>query len=73
MFFPVRSYGISITLLQVLISLRFLFHPFKGINWWCSRKRLFKLLEALIRRCFEKLTARDISAYFAYFPAKHPG
>ena len=70
MFFPVRSYGISITLLQVLISLRFPFHPFKGANWWCSRKRLFKLSKALIRRCFEKLTTGDI---FAYFPAQHPG
>ena len=23
--------------------------------------------------CFEKITAPKISAYFAYFPAKHPG
>ena len=70
MFFPMRSYGISITLLQVLISLRFPFHPFKGVNRWRSRKRLFKLSKALIRSCFEKLTTRDI---FAYFPAQHPG
>ena len=72
MFFLALSYGISTTLLQILISLRFPFHPAKGVLW-CSRKRLFELSGALVRWCFEKITDPKISAYFAYFPAKHPG
>ena len=38
MFFLVLSYGISITLLQILSSLRFPIHPVKGVHW-CSRKK----------------------------------
>ena len=30
-------------------------------------------LEASVHWCFEKITAPKISAYFAYFPEKHPG
>ena len=37
MFFLLLSCGISTTLLQILISLRFPIHPFKGVHW-CSRK-----------------------------------
>ena len=70
MFFLVPSYGISITLLQVLNSLRFHIYLFKGIHW-CSRKKLFELSEASVHWCFEKTTAPEISACFAYFPAKH--
>ena len=75
MLFLVLSYGISTTLLQIRISLRFPIHPFKGIHW-CSRKRLFEHSEASVHWCFKKTTAPKISAYFAYFPATfciHPG
>ena len=69
-FFLELSYGISTTLLQVLSSLRFHIHPFKGVHL-CSRKKLFELSEAFVHWCFEKTTAPEVSAYFAYFPAKH--
>ena len=72
MLFLVLSYGISTILLQILIFLRFPIHPFKGVHW-CSRKRLFEHSEASVHWCFKKTTAPKISAYFAYFPAKHPG
>ena len=72
MLFLVLSSGISTTLLQILISLRFPIHPSKGVNW-CSRKRLFEHSEASVHWSFKKTTAPKISAYFAYFPAKHPG
>ena len=72
MLFLVLSCGISTTLLQILISLRFPIHPFKGVHW-CSRKRLFEHSETSVHWCFKKTTAPKISAYFAYFPAKHPG
>ena len=72
MLFLVLSYGISTTLLQILISLRSPIHPFKGV-YWCCRKRLFEHSEASVHWCFKKTTAPKISAYFAYFPAKHPG
>ena len=72
MLFLVLNYGISTTLLQILISLRFPIYPFKGV-YWCSRKRLFEHSEASVHCCFKKTTAPKISAYFAYFPAKHPG
>ena len=72
MLFLVLSYGIRPTLLQILISLRFPIHPFKGVHW-CSRKRLFEHSEAFIHWCLEKTTAPKISAYFTYFPAKLPG
>ena len=72
MLFLVLSYGISTILLQILIPLRFPVHPFKGVHW-CSRKRLFEDSEAFVHWCFKKATALKISAYFAYFPAKHPG
>ena len=55
MLFRVLSYGISTILLQILISLRFPIHPFKGAHWY-----------------FKETTAPKNSAYFAYFPAKHP-
>ena len=45
MLFLVLSYGISTTLLQILISLRFPIYPFKG-GHWCSRKSLFEHSEA---------------------------
>ena len=66
------GYSVSTTLLQILISLRFPIHPFKGVHW-CSRKRLFKHSKASVYWRFEKITAPKISGYFAYFPAKHPG
>ena len=72
MLFLVLSYGISTTLMQILISLRFPIYSFKGVHW-CSRKRLFEHLEAFVYWCFEKTTAPKVSAYFAYFPAKLPG
>ena len=71
MFFLVLSYGISTTLLQVIISLRFPIHPFKGVHW-CSRKRLLKHSETSVHWC-RKTAASKISGYFAYFPTKHPG
>ena len=37
MFFLVLSYGISTTLLEILIFLRFPIHPFKGVHC-CSKK-----------------------------------
>ena len=71
MFFLVLSYGISTTLLQILSSQRFPIHPAKG-SIGVLEKSYFN-----IRRhpswCFEKTTARKVFAYFAYFPAKHPG
>ena len=57
--------GISTTLLQILIFLRFPIHSSKG-GHWCSRKRLFEFSEA----CFEKLTSPKIPAYF---PVTHSG
>ena len=73
MLFLVLSLGISTTLLQILISLRFPIHPFKGVHW-CSRKRLFQHWEGSVH-CFflKKTTAPKVPAYFAYSPAKHPG
>ena len=68
-FFFVLSYGISSTLLQITISIRFPIHPSEGVHW-CSRKKLFELLEASVHWCFEKIIAPKISAYFL---AKHPG
>ena len=53
MFFLVLSYGISITLLQILSSLRF--HPVKGVHWGVLEKSYLK-----IRKhpswCFKKTT-----------------
>ena len=72
MLFLVLSYGISTTLLQILISPRFPIHPLKGV-YSCSRKRLFEHLEASVHCYFKKATAPKVSPYFAYFPAKHPG
>ena len=72
MFFFVLSYGITITLLQIFIFLRFRIQPFKGVHC-CSKKRLFEHSEASVRWCFKKTAAPKISAYFAYFPVKHPG
>ena len=72
MLFVVLSYGTSTTLLQLLISLRFPTHPFKGVCW-CSRKWLFEHLEASVHWCFKKTTAPKISGYFGYFPVKHLG
>ena len=72
MFVLVLSYGVSTTFLQILISLRFPIHPSKGVHW-CSRKRLFENSQSSVHCCFEKITTPKISAYSAYFPAKHPG
>ena len=69
MFVYMLSYGISTTLLQILISLRFPVHTFKGIHW-CFEKRLFELSEASVHWCFEKITSPKISGCF---PAKHLG
>ena len=71
MFFLVLGYGISTTLLQILSSLRSPIHQVKGVHW-CSRKKLFEHSEASILEDVQKI-APKISAYFAYFPAKHPG
>ena len=68
-FFLVLSYDISTILLEIIISLGFPFHPFKGVHC-CSRKRLFELSEAHVHQWFEKITAPKIFAYFAYFSAK---
>ena len=62
MFLLVFSYGISTTLLQILISLRFPIHPSKGVHW-CSRKRLFELSEASVH----------IVQFFSYALAGLPG
>ena len=35
------------TLLQIFISLRFPIHPSRGV-YWCSRKKTFEILEALV-------------------------
>ena len=71
MFFLVLSYGISTTLLQILSSLRFLFIQSKVSIGVLEKSYLS------IRKhpswCFKKTTAPKSSAYFAYFPAKHPG
>ena len=69
MFFLVLSYGISTTLLQIRISLRFPIYSLKSVQC-CSGKRLFELSEVSIHWHFEKITASIISAYF---PAKHLG
>ena len=69
MFILVLGYGISTSLLQILSSLQFPVHPVEGVHW-CSRKKLFEHSEASKNK---KTTAPKISAYFAYFPAKHPG
>ena len=69
MFFLALSYGISTTLLQILISLRCPINSSKGVHW-CSRKRLFELSSASVHWCFGKITALKV---FAYFPAKQPG
>ena len=53
----VLSYGISTTLLQILISLRFPIHPFKGVHW-CSRKRLFEHSEVSLHWCLKKQLLR---------------
>ena len=72
MLFLVLSYGISTTLLQILISLRFPIHPLKGV-YWCSRKRLFEHSEASVHWCFKKITFPKVSRYFAYFSKKIHG
>ena len=76
MFFIVLSYGISTTLLQILISLRFPIHSSKGIPLVFYKKTIClgkDCREQFFHCCFEKITVPKISAYFAYFPAKHPG
>ena len=67
-FFLVLSYGISTTLLQILISLRFPLYPSKDVHC-CPRKRLFEYPEAPDHWCFEKITAPKI---FANLLVKHP-
>ena len=64
MLFLALSYGTSTTLLQILNSLRFPIHPFKGVHW-CSSKRLFEHTKASVHWCFKKTTAPKISGYFA--------
>ena len=71
MSFVVLSYLISTTLLQILSSLRFPIHQVKGVHWR-SRKKLSEHWEASVLSCFKKATAPKNSAYFAYFPVKHP-
>ena len=72
MFLHVLGYGSSTTLPQILISPRFPIHPSKGVQW-CSRKRLSEVSEASVHCMLKKITAPNISAYFAYFPEKRPG
>ena len=71
MFFLVLSYGISTTLLQYLFLHDLLFIKSKASIGVLENSYLN------IRKhpswCFKKTTAPKISAYFAYFPAKHPG
>ena len=56
---------------KYLFLYNFLFiHPKVSIG---VLKRQFELSEASVHWCFEKITAPKIYAYFAYFPAKHPG
>ena len=69
MLFLVLTYGISTTLLQMVISLRFPIHPFKGVHW-CSRKRIFEFSEASTHWCCVKRIAPNVSVYS---PARHPG
>ena len=71
MFIFVLSYGITTTLLQILSSLRFPIHSVKGVRC-CSRKK-YSNIRKHPSWCFKKTTAPKMSAYFAYFPAKHPG
>ena len=71
MFFLVFSYSISTTLQQMLTSLGFPIHASRGVHC-CSKNRLFELSEVSVHWCFEKIAIPKISAYFAYFPEKHP-
>ena len=71
MFFLVFSYSISNTLQQMLIFLGFPIHASRGVHS-CSKHRLFELSEVSVHWCFEKIAIPKISAYFAYFPEKHP-
>ena len=71
MFFLVFSYSISNTLQQMLIFLGFPIHASRGVHS-CSKHRLFELSEVSVHCCFEKIATPKISAYFAYFPEKHP-
>ena len=66
MFCLVLRYGISTTLLQILISLRFPIHPYKGVH--CCYRKGYLRFRRHRRLYFEKITAPNISAYFAYFP-----
>ena len=59
MFFLMLRYGVSTTLLQILISLRFPIHPSKGVHW-CSRKRLSELSKVSVHWCFEKIATPKI-------------
>ena len=64
MFFLVFSYGISTTLLQIIISLWFPIHPSKDLHW-CSRKSLIELSETSVHWCFEKETVGILCILFS--------
>ena len=67
-FFRAQLFGISITLLQILTSLRFPIHASKDVHR-CSKIRLFEFLEAPFHQCFKKVTT---PRSFGNFSVKHP-
>ena len=62
-----RGPGISITLLQILIFVRFPVHPESAIG--VLEKRVFEFSEAPIHQCFEKIVPLKT---FGNFPVTHP-
>ena len=66
--FGQQLHGITINLLQLLITQRLPTHPFRGAHW-CSRKKLFEFQKAPVHQCFDKVAAAKT---FGNFPVKHP-
>ena len=66
--FFVLSYSTSITWLQLLISLGFLIHLFRGVHW-CSSKKFVWIFGSTCSLAFLKKAALKT---FGNFPVKHP-
>ena len=66
--FGQQLHGITITLLQLLSTLRLSTHSSRGAHW-CSRKRLFQFQKAPVHQCFDRVATAKT---FGNFPVKHP-
>ena len=73
MFFLVLSYGIRTTFLHFVTYFSTIFYSSIQIRPLVFLKKGISTFGSIRPWRFEKITALKIPAYFAYFPAKHPG